>query len=270
VNKFFFCALTLLYATGLYSEEKHIVVIIPSYNNARWCEKNLESVFAQKYTNYNVIYTDDCSTDNTYELVTEVVKKYHQEDRVKVIRNKERCKALKNIVNMIYSCADTDIVLTLDGDDWLSYDRVFEHINNAYTDSDIWITYGQYAELNSEGKYIRGFNAQIPSWAIEYDLLRTQSAAFSHLRTFYAKLFKKIRLEDLMFNGEYFAMSWDLAFMIPMIEMARYHFKFIPQILYIYNGTNDINDHKVSKELQQMLDRIIRSRRSYPALPNLF
>ncbi len=269
MKKLFLCLLTLLSWVTMRSEEKHIVVIIPSYNNARWCEKNLLSVFGQNYTNYHVIFTDDCSSDNTYELVTALVKKYNKEDRVTVIHNKERCKALKNLINMIYRCIDTDIILTLDGDDWLFNKNVFSYINNAYADPNIWITYGQYVEVNAKDEYFRGFNKPIPDFVVKYGLFRSQYEAFSHLRTFYAGLFKKIRLEDLMFEGEYFAMSWDLAFMIPMIEMARYHFKFIPDFLYVYNGTNDINDHKVSKELQQLHDRIVRSRQPYHALEKL-
>jgi len=54
--------------------EKPIVVVIPSYNNSKWCDWNLSSVFQQKYNNYRVVYIDDCSNDNTYELVTEKVK----------------------------------------------------------------------------------------------------------------------------------------------------------------------------------------------------
>ncbi len=265
-----FCILACLYATISHSEEKHIVVVIPSYNNARWVEKNLWSVFCQKYTNYEVLYTDDCSTDNTYELAQDFVKKHKQEHRAQVIHNQKRCKALKNIVHMIYNCDAHDIIVTIDGDDWLPNENVFSYINNVYADPNIWITYGQYAEVNAKGEYTSGFNKPIPDYVIEHGLFRSQYYAFSHLRTFYAGLFKKIHIEDLMFNGNYFAMSWDLAFMIPMMEMARHHFKFISDFLYIYNGTNDINDHKVSKETQQLHDRIIRSRQPYQALEKLF
>jgi glycosyltransferase involved in cell wall biosynthesis len=268
MKKIFVCALALLSATAIYGEEKHIVVVIPSYNNARWCERNLLSVFAQKYSNYHVIYTDDCSSDNTYELVTALVKKYHQEHRVTAIRNQDRCKALKNLVRMIYSCNNHDLILTMDGDDWFPNENVFSYINNVYADPTVWITYGQYAEIHPDGTYTRGFNGPMPDSVIKNNLFRDQF--FSHLRTFYAGLFKKIRIEDLMYEGEFFAMSWDLAIMIPMMEMARYHFKYIPDILYIYNALNEINDHKVSRELQKTHERIIRSRTPYTAIQILF
>ncbi len=264
------CALTLLSPSAIYGEEKHIVVVIPSYKNARWCEKNLLSVFGQKYSNYNVIFTDDCSPDNTYELVKQLVKDKDLEHRTTLIHNQERCKALKNLVHMIYSCDDHDLIVTLDGDDWLANDDVFAYLNNIYSDPNVWITYGQYAEIRLGGGLTRGFNAPIPDWVVKNNLFRNQANAFSHLRTFYAGLFKKIHLEDLMYENEFFAMSWDLAFMIPMMEMARNHFKFIPDILYIYNGMNDINDHKVSKDLQRQLDRIVRSRPPYQEIESPF
>jgi hypothetical protein len=93
----------------------------------------------------------------------------------------------------------------------------------------------------------------------------------SHLRTFYAKLFHQINVDDLMYNGEFMRMTGDMAAMIPMIEMARNgHFKFIPDILCLYNTQNPINDHKVSVDLQRALDRHIRSLSKYEALDVLF
>src|ERR1700722_4170775 len=45
-------------------EEKPIVIIIPSYNNAQWYKNNIESVLIQEYTNYRVIYiADGCDSD---------------------------------------------------------------------------------------------------------------------------------------------------------------------------------------------------------------
>src|SRR3989304_2120498 len=55
-------------------KEKHFVVIVPSYNNKDWYQKNLDSIFMQKYTNYHVVYIDDVSTDGTGDLVEKYVQ----------------------------------------------------------------------------------------------------------------------------------------------------------------------------------------------------
>lgn len=55
--------------------EKHIVVIIPSYNNKKLYERNLLSVVEQEYSNYHVIYVDDCSSDGTATFVEAFIQK---------------------------------------------------------------------------------------------------------------------------------------------------------------------------------------------------
>src|SRR5690348_12693937 len=69
------------------TEQKPFVVVIASYNNESLYEKNLQSVFEQKYDNYRVIYIDDASTDKTYEKVTDYVAKQGKESQVTLIRN---------------------------------------------------------------------------------------------------------------------------------------------------------------------------------------
>src|SRR4051812_23126452 len=67
------CVVTALHTESCASTqvrgEQSFVVIIPSYNNKDWYENNLQSVYKQHYTNYRVVYIDDVSTDDTYNLV---------------------------------------------------------------------------------------------------------------------------------------------------------------------------------------------------------
>ena len=79
-----------------------------------------------------------------------------------------------------------------------------------------------------------------------------------HLRTFYAWLFKAIRLEDLCYNGKFAIMTRDLAMMFPMIEMANGHFNYISDALYIYNENNPISEHRIRFEFQTNLSSYFR------------
>jgi len=245
-------------------EEKSIVIVTASYNNASWLLFNLNSVVNQKYTNFHLIYIDDCSKDDTGDLVEfyAKIKKVHH--KITIIRNTERKGALYNQYHAIHSCPDDAIIIILDGDDWFLHDGVLSYINNVYQDPAIWLTYGQFVEYPSGG---RGFCCPMPDSIIASNGFRDHEHIPSHLRTFYAWLFKQIKLEDLMFEGNFFKMSGDIAAMFPMIEMARNgHFKFISDILLVYNGENSLNDHKISKDLQRALDLELRSRPRYPAL----
>lgn len=49
--------------------EKYISVIIPNYNKSTTIERCLEAAFSSQYENFEVIVVDDCSTDNSVEVI---------------------------------------------------------------------------------------------------------------------------------------------------------------------------------------------------------
>lgn len=58
-----------------------VSVIIPNYNYARFLEQRIDSVLHQTYRNIEVIILDDCSTDNSRE----VIERYRKEPKIKSI-----------------------------------------------------------------------------------------------------------------------------------------------------------------------------------------
>src|SRR5689334_17692303 len=84
--------------------DKQIVVIIPSYNNMQWYEKNLDSLINQEYTNWRAIYIDDCSTDGTGNAVASYIANHHLEDRILLIKNSQRQFGMYNLYQAIHIC----------------------------------------------------------------------------------------------------------------------------------------------------------------------
>jgi len=243
---------------------KKIVVVIPSYNNRRWYKRNLSSVLAQDYDAFRVIYIDDCSLDATGELVRQFIADHNSYDVINLIRNAFRTGALENLYNAIHSCADDEIVILLDGDDWFANNRVVGKVDEVYTRTNCWMTYGQYRSWPDN---MSGFSAEIPADIIETNSFRRNEWRSSHLRSFYAWLFKLIKREDLLNpDGTFYQMAWDQAIMFPMLEMSGYHAKFLSEVLYVYNAANPINDHKVDRHLQRTLETKIRGQTPYARL----
>lgn len=241
--------------------DKKFVIVIPSYKNEQWCEKNIQSALDQNYLNFRVIFTDDCSPDNTFDKVSNFVNSHRNASKAILIKNTNRLGALENLYNMIVSCNDDEIILTLDGDDWFPDNDVLNKLNKVYSENDVWLTYGQYRNTYSNAMgHCRAYEQGV----INSNSYRSVVWNASHLRTFYTWLFKRIRKEDLMQNGKFFSMTWDFAIMFPMLEMSGGHFQYIPDVLYIYNDMNPINDHKVNRNTQAQLDRHIRSMPRYP------
>ena len=239
--------------------KRRFAIVIPSYNNEAYCERNINSALDQDYDDFRIIFTDDASHDQTFNRVSDIVNRSGKAGKVSLIKNDSRQGALANLYTMIHSCADDEIVLTLDGDDWFPDVGVLKKLNQVYQ-NDVWITYGQYKNSHDGGC---GVARQYSDSAIFNNTFRQAAWGASHLRTFYAWLFKRIRKEDLMYQGKFFQMTWDFAMMLPMLEMSGKHSQFLNDILYVYNLENPLNDHKIDKNLQHHLDKHIRGMTKY-------
>lgn len=66
-----------------------VSIIMPSYNTAKFIPETIESVLKQTYTNWELIIVDDCSTDNT----DEVVKPFLTDKRIKYLKNEKNSGA---------------------------------------------------------------------------------------------------------------------------------------------------------------------------------
>jgi len=256
-------------------KEKPMVVVIPSYNNKDWYKLNLNSVFKQDYKNYRVIYIDDASPDGTGDLVAQHIKTCGQEHRTILINNPKNTGAMANIYKAVHTCSDKDIIVTLDGDDWFKDKTVLKKLNQVYQDPNIWMTYGQYEELHYKKKEKKSFTKlghckQIPPNVVRANAYRETEWLSSHLRTFYAGLFKQIKLQDFLDNGNFYKVSWDMAFMMPMLEMAKGKFKFIEDVVYVYNCITPLNDFKTKLQRQLHMAYVIRSKNKYNTVKSPF
>jgi len=245
--------------------ERRIVIITASYNNRDWYQKNLDSIFMQEYENYFVVYTDDCSSDGTSDLVEAYIREHDYADKCHVVKNKQRKGALANIYNAIHTyCQDTDIVALVDGDDWLPHTQVLAKVNDTYADSNVWLTYGQMYEYPS-GRH--NYCRLLPEHVVDRGVYRESTWCTSHLRTFYAWLFKQIKHEDFLDGqGNFWPMAWDMSIMFPLLEMVGQRYKFIPDIMYVYNMQNSLNDNKVDSQLQRDCECALRHKTKYKRL----
>lgn len=254
----------LEHAQYKFDNQKQMVVIIPSYNNQAFYQKNLDSVFTQQYENYHVVYVDDCSSDDTYNVVKAYITEHNLDAKVTLIKNQQRRGAMANLYDAIHGCVDNAIVVTVDGDDWFAHDKVLARLNKEYADPHVWLTYGQFAVWPS-GQI--GCCAQIPARALTKKDFREQySWLATHLRTFYAGLFKKIKRQEFMYQDAWMAVTWDKAMMAPMLEMADGRWKFIPEVLYVYNHTNPISDFKLLADQAWQVAQVIFEREPYKPL----
>jgi len=107
-----------------------ISVIIPTYNSEKFITKTLEKVFSQTYNNYEVIVSDDGSTDNTVDVVRSLFLQNSSRKKALLINKHEGPGAARN---KGIKGASGDWVSFLDSDDLWNHnklERVVEYILN--------------------------------------------------------------------------------------------------------------------------------------------
>jgi len=244
------------------------VVEILTRNNEDRCASNLLSVLNQDYDNFRIILINDASTDFTDVRIKKILDNHPQGKLVTYIKNKKRIGAMANHIRAIYSCKDQEVVVQVDGDDLLRHPHVLKKLDEVYQNKDVWVTYGSHMLLSS-GK--RGpYSSPIPEQVLKAGTIRRHKWCTSHLRTFYAALFKNIALKDFKYKNQFVLVACDIAFMLPIVEMASMHVYYIDDLLYIYNDLSEQNDHKLHRDLVIATTNYLRKLPAYRPIVNLF
>ena len=104
--------------------EKFFSIIVPNYNNSEYIKKSLGSIISQTFIDYELIIIDDVSTDNSVNIINEIIK---EKDNIKFFPLKEKAWN-GGSRNIGLKEAKGEYVLFLDSDDWLDNDYVLQHL----------------------------------------------------------------------------------------------------------------------------------------------
>lgn len=122
-----------------------VSVIMPSYNTSDYIKESIESVLNQTYSNLELIIVDDCSTDNTDEIIKSI-----KDDRIRYYKNEvnsgaaiSRNKALKE--------AKGQWIAFLDSDDLWMPEKLEKQIK-FMKDNNYLFSYTNYEEIDMGGK----------------------------------------------------------------------------------------------------------------------
>jgi teichuronic acid biosynthesis glycosyltransferase TuaG len=98
-----------------------VSVIIPTYNSAKFLKRAIESVLQQTYNKLELIIVDDCSTDNSYEVIKHFIKIDKRIRYFKTIKNSGVVSVPRNVG---LSKAKGKYVAFLDADDYWNLDKL--------------------------------------------------------------------------------------------------------------------------------------------------
>ncbi len=92
-----------------------VSVIIPNFNHAPYLQQRIETVFSQSYNNFEIILLDDCSTDNSHEII----EQYYGDERFSyiIVNENNSGSAFKQWVKGI-ALSKGKYIWIAESDDW--------------------------------------------------------------------------------------------------------------------------------------------------------
>ena len=140
-------------------------VVIPTYNRAGLILETLDSVFAQTYQHFEILVVDNCSTDNTEEVLQPLIA----QKKIRFIKNEKNYeRAYSRNVGM--ENATGDFLTLLDSDDFMYEDCLMDAVN--FINADPWckVFHNKYEVVTNE---------RVSIYKMPYTSLRNQYKALS-------------------------------------------------------------------------------------------
>lgn len=130
--------------------EALVSIITPVYNAQDYLEETILSVLNQTYSNWELLLIDDCSTDNSYEIIEKYLKK---DKRIKYLKN-EKNSGPAITRNRGIEESKGEYIAFLDSDD-LWYENKLKNQINFMKEKQLKISHGNYYFCNLKGEIIK-------------------------------------------------------------------------------------------------------------------
>lgn len=122
-----------------------VSIVMPNYNGSKYLEETIQSVIAQTYQNWELLFVDDCSSDNSLELV-----RSFDDDRIRIFQNEKNSGAAVSR-NLALKMAKGRWIAFLDSDDLWLPDKLAEQLSFMVS-NDCHFSYTPYSQIDESGK----------------------------------------------------------------------------------------------------------------------
>lgn len=235
-----------------------VSVIIPTYNSARYIGSCIQSVLGQTFGAFEIIVVDDCSTDDTVKIVTEMAQR---DGRIRLVRHAKNSGAASQPRNTGLRMSRGKYIGFLDSDDMYTPTALAELVTIAekwnadvvHTEQVLFpenqtIDVTPQTKFTTFSKETGGFSKEP---VLETDNLAERVQMFCRSRLFgwvHNKLYRRDFLMERNLHFDDLLTSEDIVFYFKVICTAPRIVR-VPNIIYIYrHNPNSITRKMVSIE----------------------
>jgi glycosyltransferase involved in cell wall biosynthesis len=126
-----------------------ISVLIHSYNFEKYLRESIESVLAQTLAPFEIIVCDDCSTDDSWKIITEYKQRYPK--LIRCYRHEKNLGMTKNAA-FAWKAAAGDLISAMDGDDRWMPDKLRLEWSALERNPEARIAYSNVHTIDDDGR----------------------------------------------------------------------------------------------------------------------
>lgn len=218
-----------------------VSIVLPIYNDEKFLKSTLDALFLQDYSNFEIIAIDDCSKDNSYNIL-----KSYNDERLKIFKN-ETNLGISKTTNFAFSKATGKYIMQQDHDDISLSNRISLLVNFLENNTDIDGVSGSEKSINGKvmsSKYKDNREIIIDK---DYNTVNCEQFFTGAFRN-PTCMFKRSILDNLdVWYDENIKISADMDF-FERINAAGYKWTTLRNIVLLYRKHSS-NATKVSKKI---------------------
>ena len=265
------------------SERPLITFVLVAYNHEKYVKQAIESALSQTYRPIQFIFSDDCSSDCTFDLMREAVEQYEGKENILLNRNDQNLGVVDHLNKIFIELAEGKYFIQLGGDDIATPDRT-EKVVDCFASTGASMVAINPILIDEEGvvsgnRFIRSF----PSGLLKFEDLFVNGAPFfggdidKELFDIYGPMKNSARNEDriLPFRAStlggvaylsdlvyyYREHGKNMSFWVKMKQDPMNHFRYLiafkkNELQNIANFMQEVKDSYPGEHKEEMLKQI--------------
>lgn len=217
-----------------------ITICIPNYNGERFVEATIKSILSQTFSDFKVLFVDNCSTDDSVAIVNKL-----RDSRIEIHRNQEHLHVTKNFNRSL------QLATRLEGSPYISmihsddvYDPRYLEVMKNYLDRfpDAAMAHCDFQTINEQGKPFKDFKFELKRKIVNpkglsYVLLPPEQEIKKLLRADYiicpSVFYRSSLFKDIGYFNESYTQVIDWDFYLRVL-LKRHKILYVGEKLYSY------------------------------------
>ena len=243
-------------------EYPKVSVIVPNYNYGRYLKARLQSITAQEYPVYEIIILDDCSTDNSAEIIKDFAD--NSIIPVKVIFNEKNSGSVFRQWSKGIENAGGEYIWIAEADDLCDKEFLREAMKGLY-DEQVVLSYTQSKQIDRRGRITANDyldytkNVDGDKWKADYSRdgtleIRDTLAIKNTIPNVSGVVFRKYDISGIVDELSSFKVAGDWYFYVWLLQKGRISYS--ARSLNLHRRHND--GVTLSENAQEHLNEIVR------------